>query len=106
MKNKSLKHKPELHEIFEKHDGEFLKFDRILQKHSNRPDVHAFILLDKLVPGAGRIIGYAEHDEIGLSIELAELAKAATEEQIIELIRCGVTLSTDGSGDYVLKKFV
>lgn len=80
-----------LQEIWDKHDNEFLKFERVQNKLSNRPDLHAFLLLDKLVPRDRDIVSAAGHDEIWLDVEPEELAKA-TEEQFVELIRCGVRL--------------
>ena len=75
---------------YNKHEDEFLKFERIENKTSNRADLHAFNLLDKLVPGHLDIVAAAEHDQIWLEVSPKELSKVATEEQIIELIRCGV----------------
>lgn len=75
---------------------EFLEFDKIENKFSNRPDVHAFILLDKLLPGKRDILGAAEHDQVWLDIEIKELLKVATTEQLIELHRCGVTCGAEG----------
>ncbi len=77
-------------EQYAKHEGEFLEFDRVENKTSQRHDLHAFMLLDRLVPGKGDIVSAAEHDEIWLGVSPEELAKVATEDQIIELIRCGV----------------
>ena len=77
-------------EQYEKHEAEFLEFARVQNKTSGRADLHAFNLLDRLVPGKSDIVSAAEHDEIWLDVSPEELAKAATEEQIIELIRCGV----------------
>jgi hypothetical protein len=71
-------------------DKEYLKFDRVPNKRSNRPDLHAFILLDELVPGKTDIVCSATHDEIFLDTDLASLAAVITDEQIVELIRCGV----------------
>jgi len=48
-----------------------------------------------LVPGDKDIVRSAEHDEIWLSISPEELLKVATEDQIIELIRCGVRYDAD-----------
>jgi len=76
--------------FFEKHDDEFLKFDRVENKLSQRPDLHAFLLLDKLVPGVRDMVSGTEHDEIHLSVEPSELVEVATEEQLIDLHRCGV----------------
>lgn len=86
----AMSDKIDIHELFEKHHEEFLKFSRVKNKLSNRPDLHAFLLLDKLIPGDGDMVGSAEHDEILLSINGEELVQKATEEQIVDLIRCGV----------------
>lgn len=79
-----------LRETIEKHTGEFLKFDRVQNKLSNRPDIHAFLLLEQLVPRDRDMVSAAEHDEIFLDVTPEELEKAATEDQVVELIRCGV----------------
>lgn len=82
-----------LEELFDKHDDDFIKFERVKNKLSSRPDIHAFILLNQLVPGDYDMVSAAEHDEIFLDVDPEELAKVATEEQIVELIRCGVRYS-------------
>ena len=69
---------------------DFLDFDAVEPKLSQRPDLHAFLLLDQLVPGTTDIISNAEHDQFYLSIDPEELAAAATGEQVTDLIRCGV----------------
>lgn len=74
----------------DKYEGEFLHFERVENKTSTRSDLHAFALLDRLVPGHGDMVCAAEHDEIYLAVEPEQLAQVATEDQIIELIRCGV----------------
>jgi hypothetical protein len=86
----------ELESLFDKHDGEFLKFDRVERKISHCPDLHAFMVMDLLLD-IGRIGPYkkmiagAEHDEIYLDPKPEELVKAGiTEEQVIDLIRCGI----------------
>ena len=86
---------------YTKYSDEFLKFDRVENKTSQRSDLHAFNLLDKLVPGTVDMVSAAEHDEIWLEVSPEELAQVATEEQIIELIRCGVRYSRDGLAMYV-----
>jgi len=80
----------ELEQIFEKYNGEYIKFEHVENKLSNRPDLHALLLLDKLVPGKRDMVAAAEHDEIYLDVELSELAEVVTEAQIRDLIRCGV----------------
>lgn len=88
----------ELRAIFEKHDDEFLEFDRIAAKRSLCPDLHAFMLLDELLPGRSDMVCHAEHDEIWLKPNLRDLAKVATEGQLVDLIRCGVRIDVDGDG--------
>ena len=78
-------------QIFEDNFNEHGRFEDVKVKLSNRRDLHAFILLDKLLPDDDNsIIVAAEHDEIYLSVDVEELAKVATEENIINLIRCGI----------------
>ena len=69
---------------------EFLEFKDVKPKLSQRPDLHAFLLLDQLCPGKGDIIACAEHDEFWLDVDVEELAKVITKEQVIDLVRCGV----------------
>lgn len=81
-------------ELFESFDDEYGKFNLIVNKFSNRKDLHAFILLDKLFPEETMdIISAAEHDEIFLEIDLEKLAERATEEDILNLVRCSIRLS-------------
>jgi hypothetical protein len=92
-----------IHGFFETHEGEFLKFERVENKHSTRSDIHAFIVLDKLFPSARDMVSAAEHEEIYLDVNPEELAEKATEDQVIELIRCGVRYdsSTDSLAMFV-----
>jgi hypothetical protein len=78
---------------FEKLSNERNTFDRIENPPTARPDLCAFLLLDRLVPGSGDIVTSAEHDEIFLTTDCDELAKAATEADILTLVRCGVHYS-------------
>jgi len=88
-----------IEEVFEKYSDEFLKFDSVKDKLHTRPDMCAFLLLDKLLPGEGRdIICGAAHDEIFLDADCDELAKVATEEGIIALVRCGARLDSSSGG--------
>ena len=81
----------DLKETFEKHDDEYIKFDRVENKLHSRPDICAFLLLDKLVPEPGQdMVSAAEHDEIYLHTDCDRLAEVATDEDILTLTRCGV----------------
>ena len=80
----------DLKEIFEKYEDEYLKFERIVSPLSKRPDLCAFLFLDRLVPGTSDIISASEHDEFFLDIDCNKLSENATEQDIINLIRCGI----------------
>ncbi len=90
-------------ETFERYSdaGEFLKFNRIPESErlSGRPDLCAFIFLDKLFPSEnGRdIICGAEHDKIYLDVSNRQLLESdITDEQILYLVRCGVCMDDEG----------
>jgi hypothetical protein len=88
--------------LFQEHRGEYRKFELVHPQLSRRPDLHAFLLLNKLVPGCDNIISAAEHDEIWLSIDPEDLGNVLTEDLIIELIRCGVRYS---AGSLLMQPF-
>jgi hypothetical protein len=84
----------EIKESFERHNDEYIYFDRVENKLSQRADLHAFLLLDKLVPDTSDMVCSAEHDEFYLDISIDQLAESSvTDEQIKELIRCGIRIS-------------
>lgn len=85
----------ELKALFNKHDEEYIEWDSVKVRRSAAPDVHAFLLLEELCPfkaGHPDMVQGARHDEITLRPEAEELAAVVTEEQVIELLRCGVRL--------------
>ncbi len=91
-----------IREVFEKFDDEYIKFEMVENKLSNRPDLHAFMLLDSLMPGDVDIISAAYHDEIYISIEIDDLSRTnITEDQVRDLRRCGLRI-----GEYGLCMFV
>jgi len=86
-----------LKKMFDKHEYEFLKFDRIQNPAHRRPDMCAFIMLDIVVPaevnksgGYNDMVSAASHDEIYLETDVDSLCKVATDDLIIDLVRCGV----------------
>ena len=63
---------------------------------ATRGDLHAFVLLDKLMPAkCGDIISAAEHDEIFLNIDIDKLLEVLTPELVVELSNCGVNFDFD-----------
>lgn len=79
-----------LEERFDQFDDEYLQFDRIENKRSKKPDVHAFMLLDELVDGNQRLLSEHGDYELYLSPNVEELNKVITDDQILELVRCGI----------------
>lgn len=82
----------EMESLFNKHSGEYIKFERIVSPRHRRPDLCAFLMIDDLIPGSQDLIGCAEHDEFYLSVTTEDLAEAITEDIIKDLIRCGLQL--------------
>lgn len=83
------------YEQYQKYEDEYLEFNRVANKTSKRADIHAFNLLDRLIPREFKIVSGAEHDQIWLEVSPDELSKVATEDQIVELIRCGVRYDSE-----------
>jgi hypothetical protein len=87
----------DLDERFKLFHEEFLEVERISERHSTRNDLNAFMILDRLVPGMTcDIVSGAEHDMIWLDFIEHDLNAAATDEDIKNLIRCGVSMQ-DGA---------
>lgn len=89
----------EMSEFMESKRDEFLKFDRVKLPSSRRPDLCAFLLLDKLAfceeTHDEDMVSGSEHDEIWLSADPKLVAAAATDEDLIDLVRCGVMYDGD-----------
>ena len=94
----------DLDATFEKYNGDYMEFERVENKLHSRPDICAFLLLDKLLPNDGRdMVCAAEHDEVYLDADCEKLAEVATEDDILTLTRCGVHYDsgTDGLAMFV-----
>jgi len=81
-------------DVFDRKSDEYPHFDRVINRRSRRPDMHAMMVLDGMFPGTTDMVSGASHDEFVLSIDVEELAAVATEELIVDLIRCGVRYDT------------
>ncbi len=84
-----------LEKMFRKFEDDYLEFDKVENKRSNRSDINAFLLLDQLLPGDRAMVCAAEHDEIYLDVDVKKLARVITEEQVLELVRCGIRYNDD-----------
>jgi len=81
---------------FEKFDDEHIKFERIENPLHPRPDICAFLLLDRLCPNPGRdIVCASEHDEFFIDVSAEKLAEVASEDDVLTLVRCGVRFSDE-----------
>lgn len=88
----------DIHERWEavtKEGDEFLKFEKVTNKRSQRPDLHAFLMLDELFPSTSDLVSSASHDEIWLDVD-DDQVETLTDEQILELSWCGVRHDSDG----------
>lgn len=81
---------------FDEADKSDVTFKGATNKLSNRRDLCALLLLDKLLPGEGCIIRAAEHDVVYLEIEPEALAGVATQADILLLCQCGVQFDDYG----------
>ena len=91
----------EIEERFKQFEDDFLEFDKIVNRRNDRPDLHAWLLLDELFPKPGfDMICAASHDEIWLDVDDSDVKKL-TDKQILELIRCGVRCDEHGLAMYV-----
>lgn len=81
--------------VFDTYEDEFLKFDRVQNKLSSRPDIHAFILLNSVFPESGDMVTGAGHDIIYLDVDAEKAGEDLTEAQLIDLHRCGVILDEE-----------
>lgn len=69
-------------------------FDLVPNKQTARRDLQAFLILDKLdLLNSRNIIGSSEHDEIYLDVDLDTLSQNASDEDILNLVRCGIRYS-------------
>ena len=91
-----------LFETFEKYADEYGHFERIVNPMHMRPDIHAFLLLSFLVPEPGKkIIRDYIHGAAWLNVDIVKLKKVASEEDVRDLVRCGVGIDGDDLGIFV-----
>jgi hypothetical protein len=90
----------EMEAFWEEHEDEYIRHENITAERRlhRRPDINAFLLLDKLCPGPNsngyfmEMVSGAEHDEIFLDVSSEDISHA-TDEDLLDLIRCGVRYS-------------
>ena len=88
----------QLEELFEKHsEDEYLEFERIQNPKHTRRDICAMLIIHEIQSRnesqrQDTMISWAGHEEIYLDVNVEEISEYITEEEIIDLIRCGVRL--------------
>ena len=75
---------------FEAPENEDIYFVDIKNRKTERADLHAFNLIDSLVPSACNILAVAEHDQVWLFVDPSYLADKISPEQVRELVACGL----------------
>lgn len=75
---------------FEQYENDYLDFGSVILPRCPRPDICALLLLHELQPMSRCIIGSAEYEQIYLAVDPDALALVVTDEQIRDLVRCGV----------------
>ena len=76
-------------------NDDYCKFEKVEDKKSSRPDIHAFMLLDCIFESSGRdIVAAASHDVIYLEPSGEEISKLSS-DQVLELTRCGVMYDSE-----------
>lgn len=76
-----------------------LSFTNISNKLSDNKHLHAFLLLQSLVPSKRDIIAKADYDAVYLDFVAEDILDVITEAQIEELAACGVNY--DDTNDFL-----
>lgn len=80
------------------HEQDKLSFTNISNKLSDNKHLHAFLLLQSLVPSKRNIIAKADCDTVYLDFVAEDLLGVITDAQIEELAACGVNY--DNANDF------
>jgi hypothetical protein len=87
-----------LWDFFEANAGEFGAVENIrpARRLHERHDLNALLLLDRLANGDGeRILRGNELDLVHLNVDLVALVDVASDEDLLDLARCGVFVCED-----------
>jgi len=85
----------DLPKLFDQHDSEYCEYSRVHPLAETQPILHALLMLYRLVPNKCCIFAGADHDIIYLNVDSDALSGVISEEEVIDLIRCGVHLEND-----------
>jgi hypothetical protein len=102
----------EIAEIYNKYqegDYAFLDFELVENKRSTIPDLHGMLLFAEIFKPQHRIVSAAEHDQIWFNhgdLEEDENYNSIfpiTEEQLLELFRCGFSFDEETESFFAFK---
>lgn len=79
-------------------NDEYLSTNNLAAPRSKRRDLHAFLLIDQLLPNSDTVLTAAEHDVVFINADLDELSEVISKEQVLDLLRCGVRVDQYGDG--------
>lgn len=83
-----------IEELFEKHQDEFLQYERDSSLKCEPRDITLFNMLSDLAAGGGLIAG-ALHEEIFFSVDLNDFVRFFSEEEVVRMIRCGLRYDSE-----------
>jgi hypothetical protein len=87
--------------LFEKYEDDSFKFWGVEHKMSQRADLHALMMLDKLDGSGGEALASSDYDVVYLTFDPDVVFKNATEDQIHDLVRCGLRFDGDGFSFFI-----
>ena len=87
----------DLEKFFEEHSDKFL----VQESPYYRRDLQAFNRINELVPGNTVMVSAAAHDQIWLGVDPDALNAAASDDDLIFLMRCGVGYDSNEDGFYM-----
>ena len=83
----------------ERYSHHYTWWEKFPNKRASRADLHAFLILDELVPSADGLpdmVTCAAHHQIWLNVTLEDLAAAnPTPQQCEDLVGCGVWVDSE-----------
>ena len=91
----------DLKNVFEVYADEYLKGVPEDDGMHVRPDIAIFLMLHTLNPGLSDMVSGAEHDIIYLSASPKVIARTATVQDIITMIRLGLLYDDDLASFYM-----
>jgi len=75
----------------ENNDSDFCKFEKIKNPLFKQSDLQALFIFNQILPEHGDFICSTNHYGIFFSVSPKDISKKASKEQILDLLRCGIS---------------